>query len=83
MFVVNELGELLRVGLLDGVEGSRLGAQRLGQPVQQPLGHVRREGRHQQFAGEFDAAAGHVIARRGDLVELVQDGFRLFGRKSR
>ena len=38
VLVVDELGELLRVGLLDGVEGSRIGAQRFGQAVQQALG---------------------------------------------
>ena len=83
MFVVDELGKQLWVGLLDGVEGCRLGAQGLGQPVEQPFGDIRREGARQQLAGEFDAAARHIIAGRGDVVEFVEKAFGLFGRDRR
>ena len=83
MLVVDELGELLRIGLLNGVEGSGLGAQRLGQAVQQPLGRVRTERPHQQFAREVDAAARHVVAGRGDVVELVRGRSRPVRRRWR
>ena len=38
VLVMDEFGELLRVGLLDGVERRRVGSERLGEPVQQALG---------------------------------------------
>ena len=72
MLVVNELGELLGVGFLDGVEGGGLRPQRLGEPVEHPLGDVRREGAQQQLAREIDAAARDVIAGQGQLVELFE-----------
>ena len=72
MLVVNELGELLRIGLLDGVEGSGFGAQRFGQAVQHALGHIGTERPHQQLAGVFDAAARDVIAGRRKVVEFVE-----------
>jgi hypothetical protein len=78
VLVVNELGELAGVGLLDGVEGGGFRAESLGQAVQKTLGHVGSERRHQQFAGEFHTAARHVISRRGDMVKLVQNVFGLF-----
>jgi hypothetical protein len=68
MFVVDELGELLGIGSLDGVEGGGLAAQGFGQAVQEPLGDIRVEGALQQFAGEIKTAAGYVIARRRDVV---------------
>ena len=79
MFVVDELGQLLRIGLLNRVEGGGVGAQRFGEPVEQALGMVRVEGAQQQFAGIVDTAARHVIAGRGDLVKFFEDGLGLLG----
>ena len=76
VLVVDELGELLRIGLLDGVEGGGVGAQRLGEAVEQALGVLRLEGLHEQLAREIDAAARHVVAGVGDVVEFVQHGLR-------
>ena len=72
MFVVNELGELLGVGLLDGVKRGGFRPQRLRQAIQQPLGNVGRKGPHQQLAGEIDTASRHVIAGRSDVMVFVQ-----------
>ena len=72
MLVVDEFGELLRIGFLNRVERGGVGAERFGQPVEQPLRGVRLEGAHEQFAGVIDAAARHVIAGGGDVVELVR-----------
>ena len=41
MLVVDELGELLGIGLLNRVEGGGVGAERLGEAVEQALGVFR------------------------------------------
>ena len=80
VLVVDELGELLGVGLLQGVEGGGVGAERLGEAVQKAFGVVRLEGAHEQFAGEIDTAASHVIAGIGDVMELFENGLGLLRR---
>ena len=83
VFVVNELRQLLGVGFLNRVEGSRLRPQRLGQAVQHPFGDIRSERAQQQLPGEIDAAARDVIAREGQLMELLEHALRLVGGNGR
>src|SRR5579862_2044249 len=49
MFVVDELGELLWIGLLQGVEAGGLRAQRFYQPVDHSLGVFGAEGIHKEL----------------------------------
>ena len=76
---MNKLGQLLRVGFLDGVERYRFGAQRFGQPIHHAAGCIRAEGVEQEFSRHLQTAARHVIACRGQVMELVEDQFRVFG----
>ena len=78
VLAVDELGELLRIGLLQRVEGSDVGAQGLDQAVEQPPRRIRAEGADQDLAGVVQAALEHVVVRDGHLVELLEDRFGLF-----
>ena len=76
MLIVDELCQLLGVGFLNRVEGGGVGAERFGEAVQQTLGLIRLESAHQQLAGILYAAAGHVVAGIGDMMELFEHDSR-------
>jgi hypothetical protein len=73
MLVVDELGELLRVGFLDGVETGHFRAQGLDQPVHDFSGVLGAEGVIEHLLGVVDAALEHVVVGHRHLVELFED----------
>ena len=77
MLVVDELGELLRIGFLQRVEAGQLRAQRLHQPVHQFSGVLRAEGVHEHFLRIVDAALEHVVVGHRHLVELFENALGL------
>ncbi len=78
MLVVDEFGELLRIGLLQRVETGQLGAQRLHQPVHQLAARARGRTRVISiFLRVVDAALEHVVVRHRHLVELFENALGL------
>ena len=75
--MVNEFGELLRIGFLERVEAGRFRAQRLHQPVHHFPRAFRSESGDQHLFGEVHTALQHEIARHRHLVELFQYQFGL------
>ncbi len=77
VLVVDELGELLRIGFLQRVEIGQFRAQRLHQPVHQFSRVLRPERAHEHLFRVVDAALEHVIVGHRHLVELFENSFSL------
>src|SRR5579862_959824 len=81
MFIMNELRQLLRIGLLQRVEVDGFVADGLHQLVEDLLRVFRPEGVHQHLARIIDTALHHIVVRDGHLVELFEHAFGFFRRQ--
>lgn len=76
---MNELGDLLRVSSLQGVEVRELVAHRLDETVNDAAGAFGAEGRVQDTLGVVDAAAHEVFVGHRQLVKILQGFLSLVG----
>lgn len=74
---MNELGDLLRIGSLQGFERRDLAAELLHQTVDDGTRPFRAESRVENALGISDAARHDIAPRDGKLVKLLQNLFRL------
>ncbi len=77
VFAVYELCKLLRISLLERIEGSHFGTQGLHHAVQPFLSLLGSIGADQEFAGVFNSSLENVVVRRHHLIAVFQHGFDL------